>query len=124
MIWPRIVTKPTGQAGLALTVRDRVVPVGTRDFSNRCCVDVLPGHDVVLFSPQKRTDDSPTLAISRLPLAWLPERESGYPERDPNQSDAGAGDVKCDERAYLVDDRHLALGGGDWADEEADEMEI
>src|SRR6476646_8497272 len=77
MIWPRIVTKPTGQAGLALTVRDRVVPVGTSDFSNRCCLDVLPGHDVVLFSPQKRTDDSPTLAISRLPVAWRPNVNPG-----------------------------------------------
>ena len=38
---------------------------------------VLPGHDVVLFSPQKRTDDSPMLAISRLPLAWLPNVNPG-----------------------------------------------
>src|SRR5712692_5186539 len=78
MTWPRIVTKPTGQAGFALTLMDRGAPIGTRDFSKRCCFGVLPpGHDVVSLSPQKRTEDCPTLATSRLPTALRPRLKPG-----------------------------------------------
>src|SRR5450631_3041542 len=70
MIWPCSVTNPTGQAGLAVTGRDRVVATGARDVSKRCCSGPAPpGHELVLFSPQKRTAECPTFATWRLPLA-------------------------------------------------------
>src|SRR5436190_7462826 len=67
-----------GQVGFALTVRDRVVPIGKRDFSKRCWFGELrPGHEVALLSPQKRTEDCPTLATVSSPLTWSPSLKPG-----------------------------------------------